>query len=635
MTTLGHLGRGTTIGAQAVGLVLRQLWVGVSTVLGHLWRGVSIIAGAIGSVLRHVWTGVSIVLGHLGRGVATIARAVGMVVRHVWTGVSTDLGHLGRGIAIGAQAVGSVLRHTWQGTLIILQGLRRTPVLVVRTVWTAFTTAPDVLRAVVWVVKHRKGVSTMSDPNLTRERLLSLVVTVLVFFTIASIGVRIFWPAPPEPTVEVVHWVTGHLWFGPDLPGTAAKFNDTGPRTKSGKRIVVEVYNAPSSEGARELLSRVTGKGAKGIELGNELYQLPNPTIVTPSGAHWLVTVNHEAGRKVVDPDNARSIARAYIGIVTYREMAECLGWPKKELGYADIIELRADPRGWEKYDCAKPSWGKQPLLAYTNPKTSSTGRAVLIALYAIAASKPPEELTVEDVHDSDVVGYVKGFQKLIDHYQIGTTVLNTKIYQGPRFGHFFIIPEDNLIHLKEGTARAIIGTKTVTAPPIERPMVMIYPKEGSMARNNCACIVNAVWVTTEQVEVAERWIDFILEDEQQRVFMASGFRPTAGLTVNDPSSKITSEFGLDLTKPTVKLDPARIGPKVAAAIDASWEDVKRPGDSDIRGGHVRFDARHQTQADQEGDGTRPRRNGQEQPGRLPQLRRRNQRQHPGSAPGE
>ena len=419
----------------------------------------------------------------------------------------------------------------------------------------------------------------MSDHDLTRERLVSLVVTALVFFTIAAIGVRVFWPAPPEPRVVVTHWVTGHLYFGPNLPGMATQFNDTGPRTKSGKPIVVEIHNAPSSEGARDLLSRVTGRGAVQQDQGGRKRQLPDPTIVTPSGAHWLVGVNHQAGYMAVNPDAARSIARAYVGIVTYREMAECLGWPEKELGFADIIELRADPRGWEKYDCADPLWGKQPLVAYTDPRTSSTGRSVLLSLYAIAADKLPEELEIDDVYDPNVVGYVRGFQELIDHYLIGTTVLNTKIYQGPRYGHFFIIPEDNLIHLKDGTARAIVGMKKVTAPPIEDEMVMIYPKEGSMARNNCACIVNADWVTEEQVEAAEMWIDFMLEDKQQRVFMASGFRPTAGLPLDDPSSKVTSEFGLDMTKPTKELNPELIAPEVAAEIDRSWEEtVKRQG---------------------------------------------------------
>ena len=176
------------------------------------------------------------------------------------------------------------------------------------------------------------------------------------------------------------------------------------------------------------------------------------------------------------------------------------------------------------------------------------------------------------------VVSYVKQFQGLVDHYLIGTTVLNTKIYQGPRYGHFFIMPEDNLIHLYEGTERASINGEKVQAPPISQRMVMIYPREGSMPRNNCACIVQADWVTEEQVEAAQMWIDFIREDEQQWSFMAAGFRPGTDLSLTDPASKINSRYGLDPTKPTVVLNPSLIDPQVAAEIDKNWEDVKKPG---------------------------------------------------------
>ena len=300
--------------------------------------------------------------------------------------------------------------------------------------------------------------------------------------------------------------------------------------------------------------------------------------IVTPSSAHWLVTVNHEVGRSVVDLEAAESIVRPVIGIVTYEEMAKCLGWPEKKIGFADIIALRKDPRGWASYPCAKAEWGQKPLLAFTDPTTSSTGRSLHLSLYSFAANKSPEDLTIEDVNDPEVVSYVKDFQSLIDHYLIGTTVLNTKIHQGPRYGHFFIMPEDNLIHLYEGTERAFINGVKVTPPPISERMVMIYPKEGSMPRNNCACIVQAEWVTDEHVEASQQWIEFIRKDEQQRAFMAAGFRPGTDLDLNYQGSKISNEFGLNPNEPKVVLNPSRTKPEVAAAIDQNWEQVKRPG---------------------------------------------------------
>ena len=188
------------------------------------------------------------------------------------------------------------------------------------------------------------------------------------------------------------------------------------------------------------------------------------------------------------------------------------------------------------------------------------------------------EDLTIDHINDPAVVAYVKEFQGLIDHYLIGTTVLNTKIHQGPRYGHFFIMPEDNLIHLYEGTERAFINGVKVTPPPIEERMVMIYPKEGSMPRRNCACIVQAAWVSEEHVEASQQWIDFIRKDKQQRTFMAAGFRPGTDLDLDYLGSKITKEFGLNPQEPKVVLNPSLTRPEVAAAIDANWEQVKRPG---------------------------------------------------------
>ncbi len=592
VTVLGFLETGISAFFRTGGVALRYVVARILTGLGYLWQGVSTMAQGITMMLRQIWTIVFAVLGKINLGAWTIILAVGSLVGHmmravslmlrpVWQGTYTILNHL----RLGVSAVVSVLMWTiynlWHGSQAMLQGLIRSPLLAAQIVGTAFTVSPDVLRAGLSVAKHRKGVSVMSERNLTRERLLSLVVTVVVFFTAASVGVRAFWPAPPEPTVVVAHWTTGHLTRDGLLKDMAEVFNAAAHRVSSGTRIVVEVYDAPSELQGKylsELLRFGTRRDLNKETNGYVAKNIPDPTIVTPSSAHWLVTLNHEVKRDVVDLISAQSIVRPVIGIVTYEDMARCLGWPEKELGFADIIELRNDPQGWKKYDCARPEWGQKPLLAFTDPTTSSTGRSLLLGLYAIAADKLPRDLSIGNVNSPEVVAYVKEFQGLIDHYLIGTTVLNTKIYQGPRYGHFFIMPEDNLIHLYEGTEKAYInGTKT-TAPPIIRRMVMIYPKEGSMPRNNCACIVQADWVSEEQVEASRQWIDFIREDEQQRAFMAAGFRPGTDLPLNFPGSKITSRFGLDPDEPKAVLNPSLTRPEVAAAIDDSWELVKRPG---------------------------------------------------------
>ena len=401
-----------------------------------------------------------------------------------------------------------------------------------------------------------------------------IVVVILIVGGIIAVRSLDLGPRLPEPPpVEIVQWSNGHLMRPGLMKEMAEQFNQAKYRIASGARVQVKVYNHGSAEQADDLLSRVT----RGVPIERDK---PNPTVVTPSSADWLVRVNQGAGRVVVDTGGSRSIVSALIGIVTYREMAEALGWPDKEIGYADIIALRNSPQGWadSDYPGAKAEWGQKPLMAFTDPITSTTGRSVLFSLYAIGARKSPEQLTMSDVSDPKVVAYVEQFQTLVDHYMIGTIPLNTKVYQGPRYGHFFIMPEDNLIHLYEGTEQALIDGVTVQAPPIDKDMVMIYPKEGTMIRNNIAGIVKASWVTEEQVEAANRWIDFMREDAQQKAFMKFGFRPATNVPLTDPASRITGSYGLS-TSPRSQIQvPERIDPAVAAAIEKSWQDVKRTG---------------------------------------------------------
>ena len=407
------------------------------------------------------------------------------------------------------------------------------------------------------------------------KKITLVVIAVIVAVAGTIIGLRATHTAQviggKTGAVEVVHWINGHLMRPGLVKDMAAQFNKEGHRTAAGQRIQVQIYNHGSAEQADDLLARLT----RGVPTDRSA---PDPTICTPSSADWLISVNEGVGRTVIDLAGARSITHTYIGIVTYREMAEALGWPDKPIGYADIIALRNDPQGWASVPGAKAEWGQKPLVGFTDPKTSTTGRSVLFSLYAIGAGKTPEQLTLADVNDPKVVAYVKNFQALIDHYMIGTIPLNTKVYQGPRYGHFFIMPEDNLIALYEGGEHAYVDGVDTVAPPITEPMVMVYPKEGSMVRNNIAGIVQAPWVTPEQREAADKWVDYLLTDEQQRAFLEDGFRPATDLPLTEPGSKVNGRYGLEPEPGTELLTPERIDPKVAAAIEDAWDEVKRPG---------------------------------------------------------
>lgn len=400
------------------------------------------------------------------------------------------------------------------------------------------------------------------------------------------VGVAILWlvaaviivaPWARQDVVVVTHWANGHMTSASLLPTFASQFNAGNRTVGSGKRIEVRPVTANSGAIACQLIRRANANAGCAENEGTgggDADNFVDPTIVTPAADHWLTEVNHVVGRDVVDTASMRSLAKTWIGIATLREMAQCLGWPNREIGFADIIALRNDPRGWASCPTSKAEWGQTPLLSFTDPDTSSTGRSMLFTLYAIAAGKPPAELTGADVVDPKINDYVKQFQRGVDHYVPDTLILNSKIYLGPRYSHFFLIAEDNLVKLYQGKVD-VEDIDGKSKRGLQRDMVFIYPKEGSPAHNHSAAIVKADWVTDEQAEAAQLWVDFLFEDVQQQAFMQEGFRPGTNVAYTRPEN---SRFWPDPSKPTTVIDPDRIDPTAAQAINAAWDSVKKPG---------------------------------------------------------
>jgi len=366
----------------------------------------------------------------------------------------------------------------------------------------------------------------------------------------------------PAKPVTVVHWANGHLMDRDSLlPGMASEFNSRGVRTKSGRKIVVKPVMANSGQISAELESRIL----RDLPIDRSK---PNPTIVTPAADHWVNEVNGVVGQKVLDLEGADRIATTYIGIVALREMAQCLGWPEKEIGFGDIVALTSQPDGWSGYPCARNEWGRKVQVAFTYPDRSSTARSLLFTLYSISAGKPAEQLTPADVARADVVAFVRRFQTTIDCYVPDTLELNQRILARPSCAQFFFIGEDNLVELYQGKVCVPSGDKCPPTP-LDRDLVMIYPKEGSIIHNHSGLVVNARWVDVEQKEAADAWIAFLRKPAQQLAFMQEGFRPTTDAACVNP---IGSPFSQCVKTPPHPIYPDRIDAAVVKAILDGWK---------------------------------------------------------------
>jgi Ca-activated chloride channel family protein len=266
--------------------------------------------------------------------------------------------------------------------------------------------------------------------------------------------------------VKITMWSSGEKMTY--LKDAVEQYNKEDHRLANGKDIHVTVVQVNSGPMSDHLIARIRD----GIGFPDNA---PEPHIISPSVDSWLTRVNYRTSTETFDLANTKALALSPVVIAMYEEMAQCLGWPQTELGWADIIALAQSPEGWAAYPCARAEWGRKPLLAWTDPSVSSTARSALFATYSAASGKPADELTAADVQNPDVEQYVRSLQSAVDHYFPETLKLQAKLFDGPKFVQFVPLEEYNLVWLKDG----LISDGSTTRP-LERRMVAIYPKEGT-----------------------------------------------------------------------------------------------------------------------------------------------------------
>ena len=106
-------------------------------------------------------------------------------------------------------------------------------------------------------------------------------------------------------------------------------------------------------------------------------------------------------------------------------------------------------------------------------------------------------------------------------------------------------------------------------ASHLERDMVMIYPREGTIIHNHSAFKVRADYVSTDELDAAGKWIAYLKRDAQQRALMQDGFRPAAGAVCIAP---LGSPFSQCASTPRNVIYTERIAPEVAATILRAWD---------------------------------------------------------------
>ena len=324
-------------------------------------------------------------------------------------------------------------------------------------------------------------------------------------------------PAVPAVEVSILYGSEKKTWLAEQID----VFNASGARTAQGAPIHVTGKAVGSGEAVTAILA------------GTE-----KPVVFSPaSGAYttlldqtWMSVATHtrpltRAGEPLV---------LSPIVIAMWKPMAEALGWPGKPIGWADILRVSADPKGWGAF--GRPEWGEMKL-GHTHPEYSNSGLLTMLAI-AYAGAHTTRGLTAADL--PKVQPFVAKVEDAIVHYGKSTGFFADKmIERGPSYLSAAVMYENLVI---ESYAKS---------PQL--PLVAVYPVEGTFWSDHPYNVLDADWVTAEQRAAADVFLAHLKSRPAQERALALGFRPV------DPAIKvgapIDAAHGVDPLQPQTLLE--------------------------------------------------------------------------------
>lgn len=326
-----------------------------------------------------------------------------------------------------------------------------------------------------------------------------------------------------------------------------AAYNAGSPKV-DGRCVQVRVaLSAPGSMVAR--LSKGWDEKASGRE----------PTVWLPGSSLWLNLVRAASAARaapiVLEP--APSLAQSPLVIAMPRPMAQALGWPAAEIGFADLVAIAQDPRGWGR--AGHPEWG--PIrLGKTSPISSTTGLQALVSAY-FAASGISADLTSANLGDPHVLAFVHGVELATVHYGTTTTSFLTALSAADAAGG--ALDYVSAVALSEQQVLAYDARH----PHV--PLVAVYPKEGTLVSDSPFAVLASA--TAAERAGAADLLHFLQAPAQQAAFQAAGYRDAKGRA----GSALTGSPAVlaDHPKTIIKSPPSG----VLAQVQSSWWKVRKP----------------------------------------------------------
>jgi Ca-activated chloride channel family protein len=214
------------------------------------------------------------------------------------------------------------------------------------------------------------------------------------------------------------------------------------------------------------------------------------------------------------DPETCRPVLNTPVVLVAWQERADVL-WgedPNGEL-WLNLHEAISS-QTWGTY--GHEEWG-YIKFGQTNPLKSNSGfQAYLLMTYNYFGKT--DGLTNGDVLDPDYQGWYREFARNVTRFGDSTgTFMEEIVAYGPSQYDIVVVYEATAIeHVENAVAR--YGAQ-------HGGLQIYYPPATSLS-DHPFCVLDAEWVTPEEAEAAQLFLDYLTDREMQELALQYGFRP-------------------------------------------------------------------------------------------------------------
>jgi Ca-activated chloride channel homolog len=280
------------------------------------------------------------------------------------------------------------------------------------------------------------------------------------------------------------------------------------------------------------------------------------PAVWSPASSLWGRLLDFDADRPYAARDNP-SIVRTPLVIAMWEPFARALGYPKKKVGFDEIIRLARSKEGWAAF--GKPEFGPFKLV-HTNPDFSTSGLSAVVAEYYATTGKK-EGLKESDVTARRARDAVRSIERSIVHYGDTTLFIADQMKKrGPGYASAVAMEEATLLDFNRNRGS-------------QPKLVALYPPEGTFYSDNPFIVLDAPWVSSQERDGAKKFQSFLEDEITPERAAKAGFRPAD--VKQPPVEPITKANGADPKQPQRALGLPE--PRVLDRIRRTWRADRKP----------------------------------------------------------